>query len=168
MGLIEVTLAVAILSAVLLGTEVGAVAAMNSAMAARQHSVAASLIAAAASEAEALPFSTLQAGLDPSADQLSNDPNITSTTTDGTTTYQLALNGAVIAACGTTSPAAPLVPHVTSVTVGVTFHVAVYPTVPTATCGSNPQLVTLVVVVTWPSPSGGTEKLVGETEVTAP
>lgn len=167
-GVIEVVMAFSILTLVLIGTEVGAVDAMNTARAVQQHSVAASLIAAAASEAEALPFSTLQAGLDPTADPLTGDPNVSSITSSGTTTYHLTLSGGIIAACGTTSPAAPLVPHIAAVTVGVTYHVAAYPTVASATCGTNPALVTLVVVVTWPSATGGTGRLVGVTEVAAP
>jgi hypothetical protein len=167
-SLVEVVIGVALFTIVLLGTDLGAVVTMSSALSVREHSIATSLVSATVAEVEALPFSAVQAGLDPTADSLTADPNIGTVVNEDQTDYVLNLNGATIAACGTTSPESPLVPHVTTVTSGITYHVAVYPTVASASCTSNPQVVMVVVVVKWTSPTGAVAEVTGETGIAAP
>jgi prepilin-type N-terminal cleavage/methylation domain-containing protein len=167
-SLLEVVIAIGLFSIILVGTDLGAVVTMSSALTVREHSVATSLISATVSEVEALPFAAVQAGLDPTVDSLSADPNIGVVVNGGVTSYVLNTNGSPIATCGTTSPESPLVPHITTVTSGITYHVAVYPTVSSPSCSSNPQVVTLVVMVSWSSSSGAGNKVVGETAIAAP
>ena len=105
-----------------------------------------------------LPFADLTAGLNPSVDTLSSDPNIH---TSGST-YTLTLTGATLATTNTNTSESPLVPHTTTTTVGIPYKVATYPEV------ISNGVVTVVVVVTWTSALGGSAQVVGETEVAAP
>ncbi len=162
-SLVEVVVSVALFVVVLMCTAIGADNVLVSSLASREHSVATGLVSQAVSKAEALPFSALQAGTYPA--DLAGDPNVVSS---GGGTYVLALNGATIDACATSGAEPPLVPHVTTVVLAVTYHVAVYPTVGSASCGSNPTLVTLVVVVSWVTPSGAAAQVVSSVGISAP
>ena len=125
---------------------------------AQQRSVAATLISADVANATALPFSDLSAGLNPTTDALSSDPNIQ---VSGST-YTLKLTGATLATTNTKTAESPLVPHIATVANGIPYKVATYPQ-------AGPSgLVTLVVIVTWTSALGGTAKVVGETQMAAP
>ena len=170
MSLVEVIVSMAILSGVLASTQLAVTNTMSAALVARQHTVATSLISTAVYEAEALPFDSLQNGLDPTADPLCSDSNVSCVLVGLSTTYYLKATGAAIAACGTTSPEAPLVPHVTTVNVGGTaYSISAYPTVSTSACGTSPLLVTLVVIVTWRAPNAARSyQVVGEVGIAAP
>jgi hypothetical protein len=105
-----------------------------------------------------LPFADLTAGLNPTVDTLSNDPNIH---VSGST-YTLTLTGATLATTNANSSESPLVPHITTTTVGIPYTVATYPE------AISNGVVTVVVIVTWRSALGGIGKVVGETEIAAP
>jgi hypothetical protein len=64
----------------------------------------------------------------------------------------------------TNSSEPPLVPHVAAVLEGINYTVDTYPTTSTST----PGLVTVVVIVTWTSPTGGKDQVVGEDGIAAP
>lgn len=70
-------------------------------------------------------------------------------------------NGATLATGNSNTAEAPLVPHIATVTAGVPFTVATYPTVSSAA----PGVVTVTVIVSWKPPTGGTDRVVGETEI---
>lgn len=166
-----------ILTLVLLGVEWAAIGAMSGAALAREHSDAASLVTQTIAEAEALPFSELQAGLDPSSggdSSFTTDSNIVSVpTTTCSSGYQLALNSSCLeatntSACqGVTDPPpceTPIVPHIVTETLqGVSFSVATYPTV-----ASTAGVVNVVVEVKWHSPTGNEAHVTGAVGVVAP
>ena len=156
--LLEVVVGFTLFMAVVLATGSGTMFATASASAAKQRSVAATLVAADAATVNALPFADLTAGLNPVADNLATDPNIQVVGSS----YVLRLTGATIAAANTNTSEGPLVPHVSTTTIGTRFSVATYPLV--ASSGT----VTVVVVASWPSALGGTGSVVGEVQVAAP
>lgn len=162
-ALIEALVAIVILAVVLIAAEWGVATALSASSSAKYHDIASGLVSSTMASALALPFPELQAGLNPSVDDLSNDPNITAVISGGVTSYVLNLTGATIATSGTSASESPLVPHMTSVTDGVTFHVATYPTISSA----SPGLVTVVVVVSWSS-GGESNQVVGEQGVASP
>jgi len=159
-SIIEAVIATALLSIALITVERGAIVAMSAASVAKEHSVATSLVSGDIAQLVALPFTDLQAGLNPSVDSLTSDPNIT----QSGSTYTFKLNGATIPTTNTNTSEAPLVPHITTVTVGIPFSVATYPTV----SASRPGLVTVTVIVKWKAPTGGTDQVVGQTQIAAP
>lgn len=173
-SLIEVLVAMTLLSVVLLGAERAVTDTMEASLLAKEHSIATGLVTQAMAEAVALPFQDLEEGLNQNADCpalgggncLSHDPYLSY---DGTA-YQLTLNGVVQPSAGSTVPVsntkaseAPIVPEVTTVSQGVTYTVSAYPTVNS----DQPKLVTVVVIVTWRSPSGNA-RVVGEDAIGQP
>jgi hypothetical protein len=157
-ALLEVLIAFSVFFAVIMATSTGAIAAAQTASAAQQRSVASTLISADVANVTDLPFSDLTAGLNPTAESLSNDPNIQASGS----TYVLKLTGATLATANAKSSDSPLVPHISTTTIGIPYRVATYPQV------ISNGIVTLVVIVSWTSALGGTAKLVGETEIAAP
>jgi prepilin-type N-terminal cleavage/methylation domain-containing protein len=175
--LIEVIVALAVLAIVLLAADRGAVESLSATAVAQEHSVASGLVTSTMAQAVALPFSDLKSGLNPSVDSLSSDSNVLASGTTNcsaspaTSGYVLELNGSItpsststIPVCNTNTSEAPLVPHVSTVKEGITYTVHTYPTMST----SAPGLVTVVVVVTWKSPTGGIQRVVGEDAIAAP
>ena len=176
-SIVEVLLAITILAVVLLAAARGVMGGLYAASVAKEHSLATGLMSAAMAEAVALPISDLENGLNPTVDNLANDPNITTSgstncsATPPTSGYVLELGGSVaptststIPVCNTNTSESPLVPHVSVISAGISYTVRTYPTTSTLT----PGLVTMVVVVTWKAPSGGTQRVVGEDGIAAP
>lgn len=170
-GLIEVLVAVMLLTVVIVIVLRATATSLAASVVAKEHTVATSLITQAVAEATALPFAELQSGLDPSSTAdpgFATDPNITGcSTTSGSETCTFVPTGATIDANNTDStgsPEPPIVPHISTETVGATYTIKTYPTV----SSSTPQLVTLNVIVTWPSPTGGTSQVSGQTQIAAP
>ena len=157
--LVEVLVAITLLAILLVGLAGEGIDALSTSSYANQRSVAAGLISGAMAQVTALPFADLQAGLNP-ADSLAGDPNVTQSGNG----YIFAPSGATLATSGTSTSEPPLVPHVTTVTVGIPYHVAVYPTV----SASSPGLVTVTVIVTWSSSTVGSSSESGVTQVAAP
>jgi hypothetical protein len=162
-SLVEVLVGMALLAAVVLGTLRGVMVTMSASSIAKERAVATSLVSGDLAQVEALPFSSLQSGLNPAADSLSTDPRVSTSVSSGVTTYVFRLNNATIPTSNTATAQSPLVPHITTVKIGIPYQVATYPTV----ASSAPGVVTVTVVVSWRSPSGGTLTAVGETLVTA-
>lgn len=156
--LLESLIGFSLFAVVILATGSGTMMSTVAASAAHQRSVAATLASADVASVTALPFSDLTAGLNPSVDSLSGDPNIQ---TVGST-YTLKLTGVTLATTNPNTSELPLVPHISTTTVGIPYKVATYPEV-----ASN-GTVTLVVIVTWTSALGGTSQVVGETQIAAP
>ena len=125
--IVEVLVAITLLVVVLLVVERGAVAALQAASVAKQHSEATSLVSQTVAQAESLGFGDLWAGLDSSAENLSQDPDIATTGSGSGTTYALKLDNATIATCSTETSETPLVPHINTVSDGISYQVAVYP-----------------------------------------
>jgi hypothetical protein len=71
--------------------------------------------------------------------------------------------GATLLTSNTNTSETPLVPHISTSNIGIPYRVAVYPTT-----SSIANLVAVTVVVTWTSPTGGAERAVGQTQVSAP
>ncbi len=159
-SIIEALVAVTILTVSLLAVERGSVAAISAASVAKEHAVASSLVSGDIAQLVALPFADVNVGLNPSVDSLASDPYITKSGS----TYTFTLNGATIPTTNAKTSEAPLVPHITTVSAGIAFTVATYPTVSSAT----PGLVTVTVLVTWKPPTGGKDRAVGETQIAAP
>jgi Tfp pilus assembly protein PilV len=157
-ALLECLIGFSLFAVVILATGSGAMISTVSASSAQERSVAATLISADVASATALPFSALTLGLNPSADTLANDPNISKVGAN----YILTLTGATLAATNTSTSQSPLVPHISTTTIGIPYTVATYPE--TASNGT----VTLVVIVTWKSALGGNSVVMGSTEVAAP
>jgi len=129
----------------------------------REHAVATSLVSGDIAQVVALPFVDVRAGLNPTAESLPADTNITNCVG---TSCVLTLSGVTIGTIPTTNTNtsdAPLVPHRSTVTIGIPYTVSTYPTTST-----TPKLMTVTVVVTWKSPTGGTAKVVGQTQIAAP
>ncbi len=156
--LLEVLMASSLFAVVILAAGSGTMVSTVAGSIAQQRSVAYTLVSADVANVTALPFADLTAGLNPSVDTLSSDPNIH---TSGST-YTLTLTGATLATTNTNTSESPLVPHITTTTVGIPYKVATYPEV------ISNGVVTVVVVVTWTSALGGSAQVVGETEVAAP
>ena len=156
--LLEVLMAASLFAVVILAAGSGTMASTVAASVAQQRSVAYTLLSADVANVTSLPFADLTAGLNPSVDTLSTDPNIH---VSGST-YTLPLTGATLATTNNNSSESPLVPHITTQTVGIPYKVATYPEV------ISNGVVTVVVIVTWSSALGGSGKVVGETEVAAP
>lgn len=170
--IVEVLVAITLLVVVLLVVERGAVAALQAASVAKQHSEATSLVSQTVAQAESLGFGDLWAGLDSSAENLSQDPNIATTGSGSGTTYALKLDNATIATCSTETSETPLVPHINTVSDGISYQVAAYP-IASSSCSTSPSppangTVTLVVIVNWKSAVGGQGQVVGQTEISAP
>jgi len=163
-SLVELVVAITILAVAMLGVGEGLLATMTASSVARERSVATALVSGDIAKVESLPFATLEAGLNPSADSLGADPEIASTVSGTGTTYQFKPTGATIPATSSASSEPPLVPHLVTVTDQVPYKVATYPTVN----ASTPGIVTVVVVVSWTSPSGNAVSVTGEAEVSAP
>jgi len=159
-SIIEALVAVTLLTVALLAVERGSIAAISAASVAKEHSVASSLVSGDIAQLVALPFTDVQAGLNPTVDSLTSDPNITKSGSN----YIFTLTGATIATTNAKTSEAPLVPHIATVTVGIPFTVSTYPTTSSAT----PGLVTVTVIVTWKLPTGGTSRVVGQTQIAAP
>ncbi|MGH9291625.1 MAG: type IV pilus modification PilV family protein [Acidimicrobiales bacterium] len=160
LSIIEVVIAMSLIAVVLLGAEWGVIGSMSAASLSKEHSVATALASATMAQVVALPFPDLQSGLNPSAETLSTDPNIS---VSGST-YTLRLNGATIPTTNTNPSDPPLVPHSSTVTEGITYDISTYPTV----SSSAPGLVTVVVVVSWKGPTGSSDRVVSEDAVSAP
>ena len=166
-SLIEVLVAITLLAGIMLAANRGAIGALTAAAVAKEHSVASGLVSASVAEAVALPFADLESGLNPTVDTLANDANIVKSGSN----YVLELNGTIVPSSTSTIPVSnsktsetPIVPHVSTVNEGIPYTVDTYPTMST----SAPGLVTVVVVVSWKSPTGGTEQVVGEDAIAAP
>ena len=157
--MVEVLVAITLLTVVLVVVVRGAVGALQAASVAKEHAVATSLISGDVAALGALPFSDLEAGLNPSVDALSTDANITKSGS----TYTFKLNGATLLTANAKTSEAPLVPHISTVSVGIPFKVATYPT-----ASSSSNLVTVTVVVTWKSPTGSTLQAVGQSQISPP
>ena len=145
-------------SVVVMATGSGTIFATAAASAAQQRSVASTLVSSDLAAVGGLPFTDLTTGLNPAVDTLSSDPNIQ---TVGST-YVLKTTGATLATTNPNTSESPLVPHITTTTVGIPYKVATYPQV--ASSGT----VTVVAIVSWKSALGGTGRLVGELQVAAP
>jgi len=156
--LLEVVIGFSLFCVVILAASSGSVASIASATVAHERFVASTLVSQDVANATALPFADLTAGLNPTQDSLPSDPNIEM----AGSTYVLKLTGATLATLNTNSSEAPLVPHISTVTVGIPYSVATYPE------ASSTGLVTLVVVVSWTSTLGQKSQVVGETQVAAP
>jgi hypothetical protein len=156
--LLEVVIAFSLFAVVVLATGTGTFFTTMAASAAQQRSVAYTLVSADIANVTTLPFADLTAGLNPTTDTLANDPNIQ---TVGAT-YVLRLTGATLATSNANTSESPLVPHITTTTVGIAYKVATYPQV------ISSGTVTVVVVVTWHSALGGTGQVVGQTQIAAP
>lgn len=174
--LVEVLVAMTLLAVVLLGAERAVTDSMTASLLAKEHSVATGLASQAVAQAVAIPFQDLEEGLNPNVDCtalgggncLAHDPYVITSgskyefSLDGST--DLPNSGSYIPTSNSNSSEAPIVPEVTTVTQGITYTVYSYPTVTSA----SSKLVTLVVVVTWPSPSGGTARVVSEDAIGQP
>ncbi|MHB1988088.1 MAG: type IV pilus modification PilV family protein [Acidimicrobiales bacterium] len=174
--IIEVLVAMSILSVVLLGAERAVVESMSAATVEKEHSIATGLVTSAMAQAVAIKFQDLQDGLNPNAmcgtpsvNCLSNDPYVQLVGSS----YVLKLNGAIVPTSTSTIPVsntntaeAPIVPEmeVSTVNQGIPYTVYTYPTV----AASAPGLVTVVVIVTWRSPTGGIDRVVGEDGIGQP
>ena len=155
----EVLIAFSVFAVVILAAGSGLVFSTAAASSAQQRSVAFTLVSADVANATSLPFADLTAGLNPTADALSTDPNIQ---TSGST-YTLKLTGATLATTNSNSSESPLVPHITTITASnVAYKVATYPQT------SSSGVVTVVVIVSWTSALGGKTQVVGEAQVAAP
>lgn len=160
-GLLEVVVALALFAVVLLAADSGSVVSTTAAEAAKQRSVAASLITDDIASVDALKFGDVLTGLNPSVDTLTKDHNIT---VSGST-YTFTPTGATLLTTNSNTSEAPIVPHLSSVPVGGTnYEVATYP----CAVSGNANLVNVVVIVTWTSNDGLTGKLTGEALVAAP
>ena len=165
--LIETLLSISLLAIILLAATRGAIGSLSAASIGKERSDATGIMSVAMAQAVALPFAYLQSGLNTSADSLANDSNIVKSGSS----YVLELNGNIaptaastIPVSNTNSPEPPLVPHVVAVLEGINYTVHTYPTTSTST----PGLVTVVVIVTWKSPTGGKDQVVGEDGIAAP
>lgn len=172
--IVEVLIALTVLSLVLLAAEWGAIGSMAASTAAKEHSVATGLVTSVMAEAVSLPFEDLENGLNPDADCgspsvncLSHDPYVA----ESGSSYVVDLDGEIVPSSGSTIPVAntataeqPFVPETSTVVEGVTYTVHAYPTVSSAA----PGIVTVIAIVTWKAPTGATEKVVGEDGVAAP
>jgi prepilin-type N-terminal cleavage/methylation domain-containing protein len=158
--IVEVLVAITLLTVVLLAVERGAIVDLSAASVAKEHAVATSLISGDIAQVVALPFNELQSGLNPSAESLGTDDPKYIQCVSGTCTFLL--NGATIPTTNTTSDA-PLVPHATTVNLGIPYTVATYPTT-----SAISNLITVTVVVTWTAPTGGTMRAVGQTQIAPP
>jgi hypothetical protein len=157
--LLEVVIAFSLFAVVILAAGSGLLVSTAAASSAKQRSVAFTLVSADVANATSLPFADLTAGLNPTVDSLSSDPNIQ---TSGST-YTLKLTGATLATTNSNSSESPLVPHITTITASnVSYKVSTYPQT-----GSN-GVVTVVVIVSWTSALGGKTQVVGESQVAAP
>ncbi|HEY7948961.1 MAG TPA: hypothetical protein VID75_14865 [Acidimicrobiales bacterium] len=156
--LLEVLVGFSLFCVVVMATSSGSIVSTAAASAAQQRAVAYTLVSGTMANATALPFSDLTAGLNSTVDSLSSDPNIQ---TVGST-YVLRLTGATLASTNAKSSDGPLVPHISTTTVGIPYKVATYPQV------MSNSTVTLVVVVTWRTALRGTGQVVGEATVAAP
>jgi prepilin-type N-terminal cleavage/methylation domain-containing protein len=177
-SLIEVLVALTLIAVIFVAADRGAIEGLSAAALVKERSVASGLMTSAMAEAIALPFSDLENGLNPTTDtSFATDPNIVASgstncsATPPTSGYELKLKGSVvptststIPVCNTKTSDAPLVPHVSTVLEGINYNVYAYPTTST----SAPGLVTVVVVVTWKSPTGNAQQVVGEDGVAAP
>ena len=165
--LIETLLGITLLAIILLAATRGAIGSLSAASIGKERSVATGIMSAAMAQAVALPFPYLVSGLNPTADSLANDPNIVKSGSS----YMLELHGNIAPTAASTIPVSntnssepPLVPHVAAVLEGINYTVDTYPTTSTST----PGLVTVVVIVTWKSPTGGKDQVVGEDGIAAP
>ncbi len=173
-SLVEVLVAMTLLALVLLGAERAITDTMEASLLAKEHSIATGLVTEAMAEAVAMPFQDLEQGLNPNVDCpalggsncVANDPYLVFNGSN----YQLKLDGSVVPdstsivpTANTNTSEAPIVPEVTTITQGVTYTVHAYPTIDS----SAPKLVTVVVVVTWHSPSGEA-RVVGEDSIGQP
>ena len=166
-SLIETLVGVTLLAIFLLAATRGAIVSLSAASIGKERSDATGIMNAAMAQVVALPFPYLVSGLNPTADSLANDPNIVKSGSS----YVLELNGNIAPTAASTIPVSntnssepPLVPHVAAVLEGINYTVHTYPTTST----SAPGLVTVVVIVTWKSPTGGTDDIVGEDGIAAP
>ena len=156
--MLDVLMASSLFAVVILAAGSGTMVSTVAASIAQQRSVAYTLVSADVANVTSLPFADLTSGLNPSVDTLSNDPNIH---VSGST-YTLTLTGATLATTNANSSESPLVPHITTTTVGIPYKVATYPE------AISNGVVTVIVIVTWRSALGGTGQVVGETEIAAP
>ena len=162
---VETLVSMSIVTLVLFPVARGAITASSASSLAKEHSVATGLISGDVSQLVALPFASVEEGLNPSVDSaLCTDPNIACAINGGTTTYTLKATGATIPTANTSTSQAPLVPYITHTTVGITYRIATYPTV----SSSTPGLVTVAVIVSWTGPNGTAASAVGETELALP
>ena len=177
----ELLIAIALLVTVLVGSEVVVSHSLNGVTVAKEYSIATGLLNQDMAEAVALPFADLQSGLNtaatcgsPSVNCLTNDKYIVKSGAN----YVLEVNGSVVPSAAsiipvanTNSSEAPVVPQISTVLPqpGVTYTVRTYPTIlSTCTPGTESCVVTVVVLVTWPSPTGGTDRVIGEEGIATP
>jgi len=158
---VELLMAITLLTVLLLAVERGAIATISAATVAKERAVATSLVSGTLAQVVALPASDVAAGLNPSAESFSTDDPQYVQCVSGTCTFLL--TGATLLTSNTNSSEAPLVPHISTSNIGIPYKVAIYPTTSTIA-----NLVTVTVVVTWTSPTGGKERAVGQTQVSAP
>jgi Tfp pilus assembly protein PilV len=164
-GLLEALVALFVLALVLVGVERGAIATIQASAFNRQHVVATGIVTEALAQAETLPFTSLEEGIDSAVGPpLSSDPNVETVTGPSGTSYVYRGNGQVISTSGTDASEAPFAPYATTVTNGIDYDVSTYPT----TTASAPGVVTVTVVVTWRTFSGATGRVSGETRIAAP
>jgi Tfp pilus assembly protein PilV len=156
--LIEVLIAFSLFAVVILATGSGMMMATVASSAAHERAVAYTLVSADIANVTSLPFADLSAGLNATTDALSTDPNIQ---VSGST-YTLKSTGATLLTSNTKTSDSPLVPHISTSTIGIPYKVATYPS------SSSSGVVTVVVIVSWTSTLGGTSQVVGETQISSP
>jgi hypothetical protein len=156
--LLEVVIGFSLFCVVILAASSGSVASMASASVAHERFIASTLVSQDIATATTLPFADLEAGLNPTVESLTSDPNIQLVGSS----YVLKLTGGSLATSNTNTSEAPLVPHISTVTVGIPYKVATYPV------ATSTDLVTLCVVVSWTSAASQTSQVVGEIQIAAP
>lgn len=167
---VEAAVAFLLITGVLLGAAYGVITSMAASALAKEHSVATGLANQAMAEAVAIPFGELENGLNPNetcgtppSQCLASDPNVV----DTAGVYTLRLNGAVVPTATSTIPTSntvTYVPEISTVTEGITYTVYTYPTTSAAAAG----IVTVIVIVTWTTPSGTTARVTAEDGIAQP
>lgn len=172
--LVEVLIAglILVLSMMSVGTELGTQ--FISLQTSNEQAQAGAYMAQAIEQIRALPYVVVANGMSTqdlvnstTVGNTSYDPNITSTTTNGVTTYHF--NGVpseAIADATVTYTQAPLVPHQQTKTGnGITYTIRAYPTLDTS---AGTGVIRVTVVVSWMTRQGHTQTLSDETLVYSP
>lgn len=172
--LVEVLLAglILVLSMLAVGTELGTQ--FISLQSSNEQDQAGAYVAQALEQVRALPYVVVANGMS-TADLVASttvgnasyDPNITSTTTGGVTTYYYkGVSGEAIPNATLTYTQAPLVPHQQTKTEnGITYTIRAYPTLDTS-AGSG--VIRVTVAVSWTTRQGHTQTLSDQTLVYSP
>lgn len=165
-GLIEILVAIIIFAIVLVVVLRASIVTMSTTAAQKERAVATSLMTETISQATVLGYSALSLGL--SSNDVSGDTHLSSC-------------GGIPASCTYTSPSGrtyivpddstraagspaepPLFPHVNKVTLGTTYKITTYPTAEYASSSTSyPGQIKLIIIITWPSPTGGTATVSG-------